>query len=424
MSFTLRAVPGTERAGYHPDEVARRPTKYDCPETRLAEGSPEWRSYDGAERCGIEREVQIAVAGGERFTIRAECNSPGCTIAHEVGPITAKRRAWILPVFMLCANNQRQYLNLTRFVNYGFDEDHPDRGLYLVFNQLPRQEISVVHYHYASAEDQIRRDLDRVYGDSGAPAKEPHVMVIVFGASIAEIGEHVHTSSESLHRTRNRGNHIVQLTRPLWYNMGGPGAEWFVRGRFYSSLGNVTITRDMRLTPYPLGSDRRDQIQLNVGSIFNELDRINGRHIGNGVSGRLEVRVRVPYFSYGYTYCENIIYMATEMGWGRVIPDDALINTLRHEFGHTIRLTPDTDVAWNRGLNRVPTSYTGRRHSGEHCCYNIPDPQPSAYTYTHTQQARCNMYGAGDDTTTRNTMVYCPECKRSARLLDLSPGWR
>jgi hypothetical protein len=214
---------------------------------------------------------------------------------------------------------------------------------------------------------------------------------------------------------------VITLQRDLWWDMGGGGGEWFVRGRFYSAQGNITLERNyltpLRGNPAP---HRRRELRVDVSQIFARLPGAPST-----VDGRVELRLNAAGNPLnGYTWYDgNLIIMAVRSFW-RDRPRLWINQCLIHELGHTFTMTSHTDRARNRGLDRVPTSYTGRGHQGQHCHENAPAIAAGArYTAAHTANATCNMFGAAGPNTYQNKLEYCNACERAARLVDLGSGW-
>jgi type VI secretion system secreted protein VgrG len=107
----------------------------------------------------------------------------------------------------------------------------------------------------------------------------------------------------------------------------------------------------------------------------------------------------------------NLITVADKAQWD-VRTSAGKAQTLMHELGHKVGMTPD-------GTGRLPRKpscyYTGQGHQGPHCS------KGAAYTATTRRWSgspQCVMYGASHAARPR---TFCAECAPLVRKLDMSP---
>lgn len=416
LPIAFKVDPVDRNAGYSDQERQANPNYIHRPSVWAnATGG----GYNSAyQRMGLEREVQLAAAGGMEYTIKARCGNCGRIVT--CGPVRAMRRIWYFVAAMVVDGTAVSVPNLTSFKDYFLE-------LGIVMRELPRQTFPEFVYRGTDTDETtIRQRIQPPFRQCGGRGKPMHAMAFVFIDQIATKTAHVERDSMTL----NRGTpYTVQLDDYLWYDMHGPEHEWFIEGMFYpSGLADIEVTRTM-LTPLSGSSgnaSQRDRLQLDTEAIFRILDSRSSGTPRSSVSGMLTLRVHTATeWCGGYTYSgTDYIVMATRSGWRT---DDAgnIIQVMTHEFGHSIKLTPTTNRSDHAGLDHVETWYVERGHQGEHCWFNVSTDLPAdgEYTRTHDREARCCMYGCSGRSTYRNMMRYCNNCANAAKKVDMHEGW-
>jgi hypothetical protein len=454
----VRMVADASNPAYSGDETGAN--------ARYEWGHDQWRSYttNGEGVADIEDAFTVSAAGGARFHLEALCNdghqllqAPGGDLvpapgqaaappAHEAhlersGTAEVWRRVWILNCRMDDPDRQL-VIQVPAFAEF---QRRYRRDAFIELAQLSEAPVRVGPFVVMRSrnDQEQQQEMQRLfelvntpYEEAGGPGKQPHAMIVLWVDQIAEQAE-LRYVRDGVQLRRRRGHEELTIvdsdnnTQYLWWDMGGPGGEWFVRGTFvpdgrpYSD--GITVTEEM-LQPLEGPADapnRRSRIRLTTGPIFEALDGGTEGSAGPTARGTVALRLRVARnWTNGFAVRgSNFICMSTRSYWKRRGRSEFL-KTMLHELGHSFRQVPTDDRDQARGLDPGDHWYVRRGHTGPHCNFSVTAALVDGeYVGVHDRQARCTMYGSGGPRTAGNMLNFCDSCRATLRKIDLHPGW-
>lgn len=407
-TFTIKVIPGKDNIQYSAREQGRRESYKDV--------STAVRTYTTkADGTYIVDDITLPAAGLNTYTFEVRDSRNQLVMTETV---ETARRFYIQEV-ILPGHRPGDPANdvstaLAEFKRLGID-----------VVQLPRvtgPTTGNINVDYEVGRQLLIGNASTSYLRSEGPAHEPYTIAVCHVQSLA--------SKAGLNRVitnaiagPGQGGVQIPLLDPdgnpynLWH--GIDDEPWFINAEFTY----VDERGRSRTVPFPLERLRpwfSDPTQPHECNLI--LARMND-FLPTVVSGTLTVQVYViTGVAAGVAYSGgNLIAVATYDPWERTATDYQL-ETLVHELGHAIGMTPsgpnwaNDPNAWEdfdeSKLDRIPNFYS---EAGNHCHYGQPKMAESDYVQ-HTGD--CVMYG-GDTT----SIKFCPECSKGVRKVDLSKGW-
>ncbi|VFR26066.1 probable vgr related protein [plant metagenome] len=407
-TFTIKVIPGKDNIQYSAREQGRRESYKDV--------STAVRTYTTkADGTYIVDDITLPAAGLNTYTFEVRDSRNQLVMTETV---ETARRIYIQEV-VLPGHRPGDPANdvspaLAEFKRLGID-----------VVQLPRvtgPTTGNINVDYEVGRQLLIGNASTSYLRSEGPAHEPYTIAVCHVQSLA--------SKAGLNRVvtnaiagPGQGGVQIPLLDPdgnpynLWH--GIDDEPWFINAEFTY----VDERGRSRTVPFPLERLRpwfSDPTQPHECNLI--LARMND-FLPTVVSGTLTVQVYViTGVAAGVAYSGgNLIAVATYDPWERTATDYQL-ETLVHELGHAIGMTPsgpnwaNDPNAWEdfdeSKLDRIPNFYS---EAGNHCHYGQPKMAEKQYVY-HTGD--CVMYG-GDTT----SIQFCPDCAKGVRKVDLSKGW-
>jgi type VI secretion system secreted protein VgrG len=255
---------------------------------------------------------------------------------------------------------------------------------------------------------------------------DPFAFVLVWSNYIATKGSTVVNqvvNASAPAATWSYAGHTVTLSvgKYLWYQLDDAddaNQEWLVSvDCFYTDAAgrpsNLRIPKDRvsvaGAARFAMGGHSQIAIDLSAADM-SVIDAYFTPGAGN-IRFQLTVNVTIGWtngFSLGGI---NLITVADKALWD-VRTKDGKAQTLMHELGHKVGMTPD-------GTGRLPRKpscyYTGQGHQGPHCSKGA---NYNAATRAWAGAPQCVMYGASHAARPR---TFCAECAPLVRKLDMSP---
>jgi type VI secretion system secreted protein VgrG len=269
--------------------------------------------------------------------------------------------------------------------------------------------------------ERLRRLAASVYPGSQGPDHEPYTLVVCHIDRLATMlpVQPIYVQASAGPGAADKQVQFVNADGTLsflWYHIE-PGVDWYVECLFEytdpaAGIRQVPIPKD-RMTPVPYDPANP-----------KACDTLNIRMAGLvpvPTSGKIILKVRLLESSAGGVAFPgtNLLGVAAMSPWE---PNtlDYLQQTLVHEIGHLIGMTP-SGPEWVRAhpdeadmdsskLDKGPYFYS---QFGNHCHFGLPASQADP---SHT--GSCVMFG-GDCVSIR----FCASCAQAVRKTDMSNGW-
>jgi len=360
------------------------------------------------ERDGTaEIPVRVTLAGGDKYTITAEHDGHSATV-----DIVTRRRVYFQIVKM------RGVSAVTAGDVNGMKREfwNPGQKLYVQMIEYAAGKRIPSRRNYddtdTAVDNRVRRQVRRKYDDS----KKPYAFVTLVALRNGIAGEETQTFAGNV---PPGGGGLVLTTNRVLFDFVDPAEEWYVDMRWRPDGG-----RAVRIPKSALTRSGRSRIQIDTSGLPSG-------------PGRLYYKVRVLQINgRGFSMPDNnyTLVASQDAVTGAAVPATEVMGVLIHEIGYKIGMVPGGAVRRaDRGrpasdrhyLDRQPTYYWARGHSGGHCHHgtaliaNFSSP-PTGTRVT----ADCVMFGD----TSSNTSSYCSDCQASLRKLDLrsrtNPGLR
>jgi len=269
--------------------------------------------------------------------------------------------------------------------------------------------------------ERLRRLAASVYPGSQGPDHEPYTLVVCHIDRLATMlpVQPIYVQASAGPGAADKQVQFVNADGTLsflWYHIE-PGVDWYVECLFEytdpaAGIRQVPIPKD-RMTPMPYDPANP-----------KACDSLNIRMAGLvpvPTSGKIILKVRLLESSAGGVAFPgtNLLGVAAMSPWE---PNtlDYLQQTLVHEIGHLIGMTP-SGPEWVRAhpdeadmdsskLDKGPYFYS---QFGNHCHFGLPASQADP-----SHVGSCVMFG-GDCVSIR----FCASCAQAVRKTDMSNGW-
>jgi hypothetical protein len=390
-SFKVKLIPGGSNAAYSATEKTRNP-KFTHEATE--------RSYTTeADGTKVADDIQLAVAGNDSYTLQATDDQGNKVKSSE---LVTQRLMYYINVKM------RDLASVAANTN-GFKSEFKNH--FIQFEELASVSMDRIA-NVGTDSGPLLTAARTVYEASTAPAKEGHVIAVIYTDHLAVKNPNQSIIKSSVDVGPGKPAVVVPIagpgltnpatnTRYLWRDIV-PGEGWFVSAKYTPDGGGADVViPEAKCSALPADSSYRSRVSVNVtelpagtGSItlaVNWVDRMRG-----GLS-----------FPGG-----NAVCICTRAWWANVSTDDQN-QVLVHEVGHQVGM-----VANGTGIlpDKVSTHYdSSKGHVGDHCYQGIADGQARYDSAADATASRCVMYGA-----TNSRIAFCANCAPAVRKVDIT----
>lgn len=378
----LSVKPASGNCTYSATEIPRRNAIFTLPDF-------DKRQFQTDETGKFETEINVGSAGGNDFTVKVK-DADGNELQSDVIKTRRKLYFQIIRMSDVTAPGagditamKNEYWNTSKkiylkMVEYASGQTIPARVNY--------------DYNITANVNSLKTQARGVYDNSKVPNCFVAVMVNRIGGSGSE--------TRSVPATIGASNHTLTTLKPLM-DAVDPAVDYYVR-IFWTKSGGAR----QRVDKAKCTRSGNNDIVIDTSGLAHGAGNISYtvKVVTNMVSG----------LSYGGS---NFTVVGTRFVLsGSSYRSSYIMAVLVHEIGHKIGMVPGTQS--DRVLDiQTATHYTGHGHSGNHCSHGVtasPLPDPLNLGDAGVTPD-CTMFGNAGV----NTSVYCVDCGKSLRKLDL-----
>lgn len=378
----LSVVAASTNADYSATEIPRRNAIFTLPDFNM-------RQFQTDETGKYEIDINVGSAGGNEYAFTVKDGS-GNELRSDV---IKTRRKLYFQVIRMSDVTAPSAANITGMKNQFWN---PTKRIYLKMVEYAAGRTIATRVNYdmslTSVVNSVKRQARRVYNNSKAPNAFVAVFVNKIGPSALEV--------RAVSATIGAGNFTLNTLKTLM-DIVDPAVDYYISIVWISGT-SVQIVTKAKITR----SGNKAMVIDTTGLTRGAGTILYSVMVCTGPLGGL---------SYGGSNFTVIGTRFTTPLVGRPLPSALVMGILVHEIGHKIGMVPGTQS--DRVLDvQTATHYTGRDHQGNHCAHGVPKPFPPSFNSARGISPDCTMFG---NASTVSTSVFCTECQKSLRKLDL-----